>query len=97
LNLTLRIILPCTPYAQSSNLELKRFMVSTCLAESLCICALSLLIFKRILPLRDSERLGVSTWTRETEPKVNKLTIHFSSLSHHRAQEFMSISHVQNI
>ena len=55
LDVTLGRILPRTPYVHSSTLELKWFSVSVCLAESLCICALSLLRFNRLPPQRDSE------------------------------------------
>jgi hypothetical protein len=55
LNLTLRRILPRTPCAHSSTLELKWFSVSAYLTEILCIHALSLLSFNRLLPPRDSE------------------------------------------
>jgi hypothetical protein len=97
LNLTLGRILPCTPYAHSSTLELKWFSVSACLAESLCIRALSLLRFNRLPPPRDSEQLGVSTCVRETVPKIDELTVRGSSLSHHRAQAFTNTKHVQFI
>jgi hypothetical protein len=97
LNLMLGRILPRTPYAHSSTLELKWFSVSACLTESLCIRALSLLIFNRIPPPRDSEQLGVSTCVRETVPKIDKLTVRGSSLSHHRAQAFTNTKHVQFI
>ena len=97
LNLTLGRILSRTPYVHFSTLELKWFSVFACLAESLCIRALSLLSFNRIPPPRDSERLGVSTCIHETVPKINELTVHGCSLSHHRAQAFTNTKHVQSM
>jgi hypothetical protein len=97
LNLMLLRILLLTPYTHSSNLELKWFLVSAYLAESLCICALSLLRFNMLLPPRDSRQLGVSTCVCETMPNIDELTIHGSSLSHHRAQAFTNTKHFQFI
>jgi hypothetical protein len=97
LNLMLGRILSHTPYANSSTLEIKWFSVYACLVESLCIHALYLPSFNRLPRPRDSEQLGVSTCLRETVPKVNELIVCGSSLSHHRAQAFTNIKHVQSI
>jgi hypothetical protein len=97
LNLMLGIILPRNPYAHSSTLELKWFSLSEFLAKSICIRSLSLLIFNRIPPPRESSQLGVLTCIHETVPMIDELIVRGSSLSHHRAQAFMNTKLVQFI